>query len=232
MFIIFLAHWKRTVIIKREIDMGTVKRIKCGNVNSYVVSEGDSAILVDTGRKKYLDIVIEACKPYKMKLIVLTHGHNDHAENAAELSEKLGIPVVMHKDDVNLIESVNNQPLSARNFIGRIILSATLKEFSERNMKAFTPTVFLKDGDDLSEYGIGAKVIGLPGHTQGSIGIDIGGKELIVGDALMNIFYPTVSMLYNDEKAMLESAGKIAGLGERTIYFGHGRPMKNGVWAK
>lgn len=107
--------------------MGTVKRIKCGNVNSYVVSEGDSAILVDTGRKKYLDIVIEACKPYKMKLIVLTHGHNDHAENAAELSEKFGIPVAMNKDDVNLIESGNNQPLSARNFIGELYCPLLLR---------------------------------------------------------------------------------------------------------
>jgi len=53
-----------------------------------------------------------------------------------------------------------------------------------------------------------------------------------VGDALMNIFYPTVSVLYNDEKAMLNSAMKITGLGERTIYFGHGKPAKNRTWVK
>lgn len=48
----------------------------------------------------------------------------------------------------------------------------------------------------------------------------------------MNMFYPTVSMLYNDEKAMLDSARKITGLGERTIYFGHGIPVKNKVWVE
>ncbi|NLK65778.1 MAG: MBL fold metallo-hydrolase [Tissierellia bacterium] len=194
--------------------MSTVQRIKCGLVNCYIVSDGDSAILIDTGKKDNLDTVVEACKPYKIKLIVLTHAHCDHAENAADLSEILGAPIAMHKDDVNLIESNNNQSLSARVFLGKIILSASLKEFSRSKMKAFTPSVFLKDGDDLTEYGIAAKVIGLPGHTKGSIGIDVGGKELIVGDALMNMFYPTVAMLYNDEKVMKDSAKKITGLGE------------------
>ena len=212
--------------------MSTVQRIKCGLVNCYIVSDGDSAILIDTGKKDYLDTVVEACKPYKIKLIVLTHAHCDHAENAADLSEILVAPIAMHKDDVNLIESNNNQSLAARAFLGKIILSASLKEFSRSKMKAFTPSVFLKDGDDLVEYGISAKVIGLPGHTKGSIGVDVDGKELIVGDALMNMFYPTVAMLYNDEKAMKDSAKKITGLGERIIYFGHGKPVQNKAWVK
>ena len=212
--------------------MSVVKRIKCGNVNCYIISEGDSAILVDTGRKKHLKTVIAACNPYKIKLILLTHGHYDHVENASELSEKLVVPVAMHKDDVNLLDSVKNQPLSASSFLGKIILSATIKEFAQRKMRAFTPSVFLDDGDDLTEYGISVKIIGYPGHTKGSIGIDVGEKDLIVGDALMNMFYPTVSMLYNDEKAMLDSARKITGLGERTIYFGHGIPVKNKVWVE
>ena len=53
------------------------------------------------------------------------------------------------------------------------------------------------------------------------------GKELIVGDALMNMFYPTVSMLYHNKDVMLQSVDKISSLGERQIYFGHGKPMKN-----
>jgi hydroxyacylglutathione hydrolase len=38
--------------------MSKVQRIKCGNVNCYIVSEGASGILVDTGRKEDLDTVI------------------------------------------------------------------------------------------------------------------------------------------------------------------------------
>lgn len=138
--------------------------------------------------------------------------------------------VLRDKDSIEFTDL--HQSLSAKTFLGKIILSVSLKEFSRRKMKAFTPSVFLKDGDDLTEYGITAKVIGLSGHTKGSIGIDVDGKELIVGDALMNMFYPTVSMLYNDEKTMLDSAKKITGLGERIIYFGHGKPVQNKTWVK
>ena len=72
-----------------------------------------------------------------------------------------------------------------------------------------TPSVFLEDGDLLKAYGVDAEVIALPGHTQGSIGIDCKEDCVIVGDALMNMFYPTVSMLYGNEKMMRQSAEKI-----------------------
>ena len=44
----------------------------------------------------------------------------------------------------------------------------------------------------------------------GSIGIDVDNEYLIVGGALMNMFYPTVSMLYHNKDKMLESAPKIS----------------------
>ena len=73
-------------------------------------------------------------------------------------------------------------------------------------------------------------VVGLPGHTDGSIGLDVNGTDLIVGDALMNMVYPTVSMLYHDRGTMLESARKIEAFGHRNIHFGHGKSVKNRKW--
>ena len=55
---------------------------------------------------------------------------------------------------------------------------------------------------------------------------------MIVGDALMNMFYPTVSMLYLDKATMLKSAQRISELGARMIYFEHGKPVTNRIWAK
>jgi len=57
-------------------------------------------------------------------------------------------------------------------------------------------------------------------------------KYLIVGDALMNMFYPTVSMLFHNKNDMLESARKISKLGDRIIYFGHGKSVHNRQWTK
>ncbi len=212
--------------------MSEIHRIKCGNGNCYVIENGVDGILVDTGKKEFVNRVMEACRQYHVKLIVLTHAHFDHAENAAQISSALGIPIGMSEKDCNLIQSNANQGLSAETFLGKIVLSVSIKDFSVRTLEEFRPDIFLEDGDSLSEYGVDASIIALPGHTDGSIGIDVENKGLIVGDALMNMFYPTVSMLFHDKSEMLDSAGKISRLGNRTIYFGHGKPVPNKQWVK
>ncbi len=99
-------------------------------------------------------------------------------------------------------------------------------------MPANDTNVFLKDGDSLLEYGIDAKVIALPGHTEGSIGIQVGDNDLIVGDALMNMFTPSITLLYENREQMLLSVQKIEKLGKKKIYFGHGNPVMNRKWIK
>lgn len=212
--------------------MNEIHRIKCGNGNCYIIENGTSGILVDTGKREYFNQVAEACRSHHVKLIVLTHAHFDHAENAARISAALGIPIGMNEKDCNLIKSNNNQELFAETLLGKIVLSASLKDFSTRTMQEFKPDVRLNDGDCLADYGIDADIIALPGHTDGSIGIDVEKKNLIVGDALMNMFYPTVSMLFHNKNDMVESVEKISRLGNRTIYFGHGIPVPNRQWVK
>lgn len=211
--------------------MAKIERIKCGNGNCYIVSNGKKAILVDTHQKKYREKILSFCKPYNISLIILTHGYFDHVQNAAFLSEYLNTPIAMHKADWGLIPNNMVQSLYAHTLLGKIVLSASMKCFNIDNLPKFKPTIFLKEGDTLNNYGISGTIIELPGHTNGSIGIDVEEKSLIVGDALMNMFYPTVSMLYHNRPAMLESTKRISNLGDRTIYFGHGKPVKNKSWA-
>ena len=90
--------------------------------------------------------------------------------------------------------------------------------------------VYVADGDDLSSYGINAKVIELPGHTLGSIGIDVEEKHLFVGDELDNWIKPGVGHLYTDFEAIKKSAEKLKKLGDRTVYYGHGKPTPNGKY--
>lgn len=212
--------------------MTNIHRIKCGNGNCYIIENGESGMLVDTGKREFKEQVLARCKEYNLKLIVLTHAHFDHAENAAALSEELGIPIAMSEADHGLISSNSSQELFAETFLGKIVLSVSNRDFSARTMPKFEPDIFLRDGQSLEEFGINAKIIALPGHTDGSIGVDVEDRFLIVGDALMNMFYPTVSMLYHNKAQMLESAEKISRLGERTIYFGHGKPLPNRRWVK
>lgn len=211
--------------------MVEIHRIVSGNVNCYIVAQNGSAILIDTGRRKYREKILKKCREFPITLIVLTHGHMDHCQNAAYLANALHVPIAMCDKDKNLIPDNRKQPLSAKTFLGRIVLSISLKSFEKDSLDVFEPTVNLKNGDSLSEYGIDAEVIELPGHTNGSIGLKIEDK-LFVGDALMNMFYPSVSMLYTDESLMKKSAGKIGDMGKMEIYFGHGKSVGNRRWGK
>ena len=206
--------------------MVDIHRIVSGNVNCYIVADNGKAILIDTGTKKYREKILEKCREFRVSLIVLTHGHMDHCQNAAYLADALRIPIAMNKEDIDLIPDNRKQSLSARTFLGKIVLAVSLKSFEKDRLEMFEPTIYLKNGDDLSGYGINAKIVELPGHTKGSIGVEIE-DSLFVGDALMNMFYPTVSMLYANEQEMLSSAEYISESGVKTIYFGHGKPKQN-----
>ena len=209
--------------------MATITQIKGGTDNCYIVSEGKSAILIDTSSGARVDQVIAECDKYEMKLIVLTHVHFDHAENAAKLSKRYNVPVAIHKLDEELFESFDKQPLKSYGLVGKIVLGLSLKVL--RNTKVDKPEnlIYVKEGDDLSAYGINAKIVELPGHTLGSIGVDVEQKYLFVGDELDNWLRPALGHLYYDFDALKNSAQKIRNLGQRTIYYGHGKPTENKI---
>ncbi len=206
-----------------------IHRINSGNVNCYIVADQGGAILIDTGRQQYREKILKQCRRFSVRLIVLTHGHLDHCQNAAYLADALSVPIAMHERDRNLIPDNTKQPLSSNTFLGRIVLSASLRSFEKDTLDVFEPTVLLRAGDSLKPYGVDAEVVELPGHTNGSIGLKLS-DVLFVGDALMNMFYPTTAMLYTDESLMRQSAVQISGMGNMKIYFGHGGPVRNRNW--
>jgi len=210
--------------------LAEVKRIRCGSVNSYLIEEHGRAVLVDTGRNGFEEKVLAQCRKTKVELIVLTHGHVDHVQNTAYLRKELGVPVALHKEDLNLIKDNFIEPLRFQGMLGMAVAEVTAKSSATDWIPEFTPEIFINEGDWLKDYGINARIMGLPGHTRGSIGIDLDEKAVIVGDALMNMFYPGLSLVYWDRTEMLKSADKISALGARKVYFGHGSPVENRTW--
>lgn len=91
--------------------MVDIHRIVSGNVKCYIVADNDKAILIDTGRKKYREKILEKCKEFHISLIVLTHGHMDHCQNATYLASALQIPIAMSEKDINLILDNRKQSL-------------------------------------------------------------------------------------------------------------------------
>lgn len=207
--------------------MSTIKQIKCKTDNCYLVINGKDAVLVDTASAPGYEKVLAECSKYNMRAIILTHVHFDHAENAAKLAEHFDIPVGYSSEDEELFVSYGKQPLMSWGLVGKVILGVSLKELAGAKVAKPAHTFYLKEGDSLAEYGIDAKIIALPGHTRGSIGVDVEGKDLLVGDALDNWISPATGHLYSDLDAIKASAAKISALGKRTLYYGHGKPTKN-----
>ena len=217
-----------------------VERINGGMANCYIVSQGDHAVLVDTGTAKYREAILEKCRVAGVGLIVLTHGHYDHVQNVAYLARALGVPVAMHPADLPLLEDILAEPIHAHTLLGKAMaavirlgqrpgLKKLITWVQQNEIPPFTPDIALYDGFSLEAYGIDARVIALPGHTRGCVGLLAGG-DLIAGDALMNLTKPGRAAHYVDRAAMEASAGKISALGDVTVWFGHGRPVKNRAW--
>jgi glyoxylase-like metal-dependent hydrolase (beta-lactamase superfamily II) len=66
-------------------------------------------ILIDTGfstKRTTLEKELESagCKSGNLKLIVLTHGDSDHADNCVYIREKYGAKIAMHNSDSGMVE--------------------------------------------------------------------------------------------------------------------------------
>ena len=205
---------------------------RMGRVNCYLIKTDTGYILIDTGcssGRAELETELQnaGCQPGSLKLIILTHGDFDHTGNAAYIGEKFGARTAMHRDDAGMVERGNmlwNR--GKRNFIIRM-MAPILFGFGKANR--FTPDLYLEDGDDLSEYGLNAKVIHIPGHSKGSIGILTADGDLVCGDLLENTDRPGLNSIMDDVAAADASVTRLGELNIGTVYPGHGDPFQIGM---
>ena len=202
--------------------------LRMGMVNSYLIETSTGHLLVDTAsstaRNKLLaELERIGCTHNSLKLVILTHGDFDHIGNAAYLRSYFGARIAMHRDDSGMAERGDM-------FVNRkepnIIIKVLLPIFSGfGTSERFTPDILVSDGYELSEYGFDAKVISLPGHSKGSIGILTGNGELFCGDLFENMKGPTLNSLMDDSAAAKVSIENLVGMKITTIYPGHGQPF-------
>lgn len=205
--------------------MNKIITIKCGTVNCYIVSGEENAILVDTGVEKYRKNIIKEIKKYNIELIILTHGHIDHIGNTKYLAEYCGAKIAMNRNDYELSKNNLINTLYSKSLLGKILGKVSERDFKNVKIKNFEPDIFLEDNDSLIEYGINAKVLSLPGHTKGSIGVLIEDRDIIAGDVFMNFFKPQVSLIAEDFQVLCKSIEKIKSREINIIYVGHGKPI-------
>lgn len=198
-----------------------LKRIKVNaggmmGINCYIIQDEETkeTMVIDPGGsfekiEEMLD-VIEA----KVKYILLTHCHGDHIGAVAQVKEKYGGKILIHRFDE---EGLKTPAINLSSHIG--IGEVSIEEDAR-----------LDDGDILHVGKLEFKVIHTPGHTIGSICLYCEEEKLLFsGDTLFRGSWgrtdlPTSSM----EQIMDSITNKLIHLPEDTIvYPGHRKIYNN-----
>lgn len=198
-------------------------------VNCYLVKTPTGYILIDTGLpKRRNDLVREletaGCKPGDLRLIIVTHGHLDHNGNTAYLRERYDAKIAMHSGDSAMTES--GDMFRGMKGLTIAIVRIMLPLVRMSRYDGFRPDIILKDGHDLSEYGFDARVVHVPGHSKGSIGVLTADGDLFCGDLLVNMDKPAKNTLIDDSAELDASVERLRTLEIKTVYPGHGRPFR------
>ena len=206
-----------------------VIRITNSIVNCYLLKTGDTYFMVDAGVSFYRGAMKKAlkqagCRPGDLKLVVITHGDYDHTGSCAWLQKKYGAKIAVHESEAGALE--RGDMLASRKTKQGLGFRMTLSMFKWLVFRRCKPDIFVGEGDDLSEYGLEGKVVHIPGHSTGSIGVLTSEGVFFCGDLLTNSGRPEKNTLVDDEAEMDASIEKMKTLGIRTVYPGHGKPFK------
>jgi glyoxylase-like metal-dependent hydrolase (beta-lactamase superfamily II) len=189
---------------------------------AYLWRDGEDLTLVDSGPPGSGPAIAAAAQRLgTVRRLVLTHFHDDHAGGAAEVGSWPGVTVLAHRADASIVRGERPPP------------APDLTEF-ERELHARVATgltrapaarvdVELSDGD-VVEIGDGARIVHVPGHTDGSIALHLPAERvLFTGDVIAEHEGRLMVGPFNlDRDLAARSAHALAALDVDTACFGHG----------
>ena len=208
-----------------------VIQVRMGMVSSFIVRQ-DGVILVDTGYPGKEEVILQAMQkagiaPDTTRLILLTHGHGDHAGSAARLRELTGARVAIHSDDAGKIRTGNQGRLKATGLTGRVF-GLIIGAGKGNGFPPLEPDIVFSDPLDLKPFGVQGMVVPTPGHTPGSVSVILGSGDAIVGDLIVPAFpsgRPGLPFWADDIEETRKSIRKVLSFHPNTIFLAHGNPF-------
>lgn len=173
----------------------------------------NQTIVIDPGMRP--DLIYEKIveKHLEVKLILLTHGHFDHALGAKYLKEKTNAPVAVHINDAELLSDSSKN--SADIYFGGMCAYPEI-----------IPDIAFSDGDTFDLGNETLKVIWSPGHTEGS-SMFLSGENLFSGDTLFSDGFGRTDLYGGNENTLIDTINSLkkAG-GVYKLYPGHGNSKR------
>ena len=198
--------------------------------NVHLVIDGDEGALIDAGFSDEQSISgrLEMLKPFaglKLRYIVITHHHFDHASGANRLREATGARIVMHEDEAPLLAraATRELPADVETPPERKEWRDSTLQFREESAKG-APDETVSDGDTLSIGGLTLRMVHTPGHTAGHISPFLEqGRVLFAGDNVLGVGTTAIPPPpHGDMAQYVESLKKMQTLEADVMCCGHG----------
>jgi len=180
------------------------------DVNTYILAKENQAIVIDPGFNG--EDLLKHISNFNLKInmVILTHGHFDHIRDLKLLLENQKFIVVIHEEDFSFLydPNLNLSSIFQQDFI--LDKSVEVRKVKDKE------TI-----DCLKEK---FKIIHLPGHTKGSMGI-IYNQHFFSGDTLFYDSIGRVDLPTGNNGKMHQSLKKIlTSISKHSVvYPGHGR---------
>lgn len=180
-------------------------------VNTYLLTDeatGWSAI-VDTGESSELIQRLTERRPSPdIKMILLTHGHLDHAGALSRLQDVWDVPTYMPRAELPLFETLPVQ--------------GTMFGMPNLNRPCGRIDHLIDDGFEVALGETTLRFLSTPGHTPGQ-GCWVGPSDVIVGDTLFAGSIGRTDFPMSDPNLAKESLRRLLALpGELRVHSGHG----------
>jgi len=223
----------------KTINGLTVTRVLSGRCNCFCVGNGTNFILVDTGQagawpklRKNLEAL--GVRKENLAALVLTHGHFDHAENAARVKREFGTVLIAHANDAGCIAK-GDCPLCGGTVLPTRILMNLAGERIRRRFRyePVVPDIEVGESHDLGPLGFRAYVIHTPGHSAGSMCVIVDGEIALTGDAMFGIFPGSIFPPFADDvPRMVRSWKTLLAAGCRLYLPAHGTANRRELVAR
>lgn len=208
--------------MERKIDNIYIKRFYYFNL--YVIKGKNGDILIDTGFIGMKRSLKKWLSQFNIKLVILTHAHVDHTWNVSYIKELYNCKVALSEMDIINIDNrkIKATPSTKKHSTWTKVMNCGMKKFVP---KPYDVDIILKDNQIINKYGIELKIVSLPGHTTGSIGI-LYKDYLFAGDSLVNRRKtPTIAYQNQSTANAIKSYEKILELSPKIIFVGHDKEI-------
>jgi glyoxylase-like metal-dependent hydrolase (beta-lactamase superfamily II) len=190
----------------------TIVNVGYRSTNFWVVSAGQSRLLVDLGwpgraAALFANLDRMGVPLAEIRYGLATHYHIDHAGAAQDLKRR-GVPLLVMEEQVAAIPLMKQWTKPADNYT----------EITTHDNVVISTT---ESRSILAEIGIGGEIVHTPGHSDDSVSLVLDIGCAFTGDLTIESMVAT-----EDPDMVTRSWQLLRSLGVTTVYAGHGNPFR------